>query len=81
LSKCFRRTARCGIAGKSGYEKIAALHTYALVSQERREVQIFRRKPEGGWTREVLPEAGQEFRVPELEFALSLDAMYARTGL
>jgi Uma2 family endonuclease len=63
------------------YEKIAALHTYALVSQERREVLIFRRKPEGGWTREVLPEAGDAVRLPELDFTLPLEAIYARTGL
>ena len=63
------------------YEKIATLHTYALVSQERREVLIFRRKPEGGWTREMLPEAGDSLHFPELDFALPLDAIYARTGL
>lgn len=63
------------------YEKIASLHTYALVSQERREVLIFRRKPGGGWSREVLPEAGEMLRVPELEFSVSLDTIYARTGL
>ncbi len=63
------------------YEKIATLQTYALVSQERREVQIFRRKPEGGWTREGLPEAGDSLRFPQLDFALPLDAIYARTGL
>ena len=63
------------------YEKIAALHTYALVAQDRREVLIFRRKPGGGWSREVLPVAGDALRVPELDFVLPLDAIYARTGL
>ena len=63
------------------YEKISTVHTYALVSQERREVLIFRRKPEGGWSRELLPEAGDALRLPELEFAVSLDAIYARTGV
>jgi Uma2 family endonuclease len=63
------------------YEKIATLHTYALVAQDRREVLVFRRKSEGGWLREVLPEAGPALRLPELDFTLLLDAIYARTGL
>ncbi len=63
------------------YEKIAALHTYVLVAQDRRELLIFRRKPGGGSSREVLPDAGDALRVPELEFVLPLDAIYARTGL
>jgi Uma2 family endonuclease len=63
------------------YKKIAALHTCALVSQERREIQVFRRKPERGWTRKVLPEAAGALRIPELEFSVSLDAIYARTAL
>ena len=62
------------------YEKIATLHTYVLVAQDRRELLIFRRKEGGGWSREVLPEAGGALRVPELDFVLPLDAIYARTG-
>ena len=63
------------------YEKIATLHTYVLVAQDRRELLIFRRKPGGGWSRESLPDAGDSLRLPELDFELSLDAIYARTGL
>ena len=62
------------------YEMIAPLRTYALVAQERREILIFRRTAEG-WSREVLPDAGDVLRVPELDFELSLDAIYERTGL
>jgi Uma2 family endonuclease len=62
------------------YEMIPTLRTYALVAQERREVFIFRRTP-AGWSREVLPDDGDTLRLPELEFTLSLDAIYARTGL
>lgn len=61
-------------------EMIAALHTYILVAQDRREIFIFRRTPER-WLREVLPDDGDTLRIPELEFALPLDAIYARTGL
>lgn len=63
------------------YEKIAALHTYILVAQDRRELLIFRRKPEGGWLRETLTAASDALRIPELDFILPLDAIYARTGL
>ena len=63
------------------YEKIAALHTYILVAQDRRELLIFRRKPEGGWLRETLTAASDALRIPELEFVLPLDTIYARTGL
>ena len=63
------------------YEKLATLHTYVLVAQERRELLIFRRKPGGGWSREALPDAGDALRLPELDFVLPLDAIYARTGL
>jgi len=62
------------------YEMLATLHTYALVAQDRRELLIFRRTSEG-WSREVLPDEGEILRVPELEFTLTLDAIYARTGL
>ena len=62
------------------YERIEALRTYVLVSQERREVFIFRRS-HNGWDREVLPDDGETLRVPDLDFSISLDAIYARTGL
>ena len=62
------------------YEMIAALRTYILVAQDRREIIIFRRTPER-WLREVLPDDGDALRLPELEFTLPLDAIYARTGI
>lgn len=62
------------------YEMIAALHTYVLVAQDERDVVIFRRTPEG-WSREALPDDGDTLRLPELEFAISLDQIYVRTGL
>ena len=62
------------------YEMIAALRTYILVAQDRREIIVFRRTPER-WIREVLPDDDDTLRFPELEFSISLDAIYARTGL
>ena len=62
------------------YEKFASLHTYVLVAQDRREVLILRRTAEG-WTRELLPDVGNAVRLPEIGCEISLDAIYARTGL
>ena len=62
------------------YEMIAALRTYVLVAQDRREIIVFRRTPER-WLREVLPDDGDALRLPDLEFTLPLDAIYARTGI
>lgn len=62
------------------YELIPSLHTYVLVSQERREVTIHRRAGDD-WTTERLPENGDALRIPELEFEMPLEAIYARTGV
>ena len=65
---------------RMAYEMIETLHSYILVSQERREVTIYRRC-EDGWATERLPEDGAELRIPEVEFTMSLDAIYARAGV
>lgn len=62
------------------YERIPTLHTYVLVSQERREVTIHRRVGDD-WMTERLPENGDALRIPELEFEMTLDAIYARAGV
>ena len=65
---------------RMAYELIPTLHTYALVSQDRREVTMHRRVGED-WTTERLPECGSVFRIPEIEFEMTLDAIYGRAGL
>jgi Uma2 family endonuclease len=65
---------------RMAYELIPSLHTYVLVSQELREVTIHRRAGDD-WTTERLPEDGGVLRIPELEFELPLDAIYARSGV
>ena len=65
---------------RMAYELIPTLHTYILVAQDKREVTIHRRRGDD-WTTERLPEGGHELRIPELQFTLPLDAIYARTGL
>jgi len=60
------------------YEMIPTLNTYILVAQDRRLVTIHRREPEG-WSTEVLPRDGNLVRLPEIEFSLPLEEVYART--
>jgi Uma2 family endonuclease len=61
------------------YRSIPSLHTYILVAQEKREVTVYRRTPQD-WTREVLT-GNATLTVPELQFSMALDTLYARTGL
>jgi Uma2 family endonuclease len=65
---------------RMAYELIPALHTYVLVSQDRREITIHRRVGED-WTTERLPEEGRALQIPELDFSISLDAIYSRAGI
>lgn len=60
------------------YQAIAALHTYVIVAQDRREVAVFRRS--AGWVKEILPADGA-LPIPELGFTLPLDAIYARVSV
>ncbi len=65
---------------RMAYEKFSSLHTYVLVAQDRREILVLRRTSEG-WSRELLPDAGNAVRLPEIGCEIPLDAIYARTGL
>jgi Uma2 family endonuclease len=62
------------------YERIKSLHTYVLVAQDKREVTVFHRI-EGAWEKTIIAGPAETLRIPELEFSLSLDDIYARTGL
>jgi Uma2 family endonuclease len=59
------------------YEMILSLHTYVLVAQDRREITIYRRDGDD-WSTELLTNGPDEIRIPELSFAMTLDAVYAR---
>lgn len=63
----------------NAYQRIPSLHTYILAEQDKREVTVYRRRPEG-WEKTTLTGADM-LQVPELEFGITLDAIYARTGL
>ena len=61
------------------YRLMPSLHTYILAAQDKREVTVFHRTT-GDWSRTVLT-GNATLSIPELEFTVSLDAIYARTGL
>ena len=61
------------------YQGIPSLHTYILAEQEQREITVWHRQPQG-WEKTILTGA-ETLHVPELEFGITLDAIYARTGL
>ena len=61
------------------YRLIPSFHTYILAAQDKREVTVYRRTATD-WTRTILT-GGATLSIPELEFTVSLDAIYARTGL
>jgi Uma2 family endonuclease len=61
------------------YSLLPSLHTYILAAQDRREITVHRRV-NGEWSRVILNGAAV-LTIPELDFTVSLDAIYARTGL
>ena len=61
------------------YRLIPSLHTYILAAQDKREVTVYRRTATD-WSRTILT-GSATLEIPELEFAVALDALYARTGL
>ena len=61
------------------YGGIPNLHTYILAEQERREITVYHRLPQG-WEKTILT-GTDTLTVAELEFSTTLDAIYARTGL
>ena len=61
------------------FTTIRSLHTYILAAQDKREVTVFHRTT-GDWSRTVLT-GNATLSIPELEFTVPLDALYARTAL
>lgn len=61
------------------YQRLPSLHTYILADQEKRELTVYRRVG-GEWEKSILV-GDSTLTVPELEFSVSLDALYARTEL
>jgi len=62
------------------YQSLPSLDAYVLVDQHRTAVMIYRRS-EGGWSRDLLTEKSEVLHLPSIECALSVAAIYERTGL
>jgi Uma2 family endonuclease len=58
------------------YQALPSLQVYVLVAQDQREVRAYRKT--NGWTRETYPQDGPALPLPEIDFVLPLDAIYAR---
>ena len=60
----------------SAYRKLASLREYVLVSQEAREVTVFRREPPGDrWSAETIEGQGS-LRLESVPLAVTLDEIY-----
>jgi Uma2 family endonuclease len=58
------------------YQSIPSLQVYVLVAQDRREVRAFRKKTD--WAKETYPHDGPDLPLPEIDFVLPLETIYAR---
>jgi Uma2 family endonuclease len=58
------------------YQSIPSLQVYVLVAQDRREVRAYRKKTD--WARETYPHDGPALPLPEIDFVLPLETIYAR---
>ena len=57
------------------YETIASLREYVLVSTATRRVEVFTRRPEGGWLLRTFSK-GEAAEIGSLAVMLSIDALY-----
>jgi Uma2 family endonuclease len=62
------------------YQSLPSLDACVLVDQHRVAVMVHRRI-EGGWARELLTEQAELLQLPTIACAISLAAIYRRTGL
>jgi Uma2 family endonuclease len=66
--------ARDRLEKRLGYQRLASLREYVLVSQEQRSVEVFRRRADG-WEVETYG-ANDTLRLASIAFALPLDDLY-----
>jgi Uma2 family endonuclease len=66
--------ARDRLEKRIGYQRLASLREYVLVSQEQRSVEVFRRRADG-WEVETYG-AGDTLRFTSIAFALPVDDLY-----
>lgn len=61
---------------RRNYQRIPSVRAVLLIDQSRRQVELDRRDPDGGWTRETLTDEGS-LDLPGLDVTLDLDDIYA----
>jgi len=64
----------------SAYRKLASLKEYALIEQDVRRAEVFRRVGDLGWE-QIIFESGDALEFLSLDFRLPLDEIYAGTGI
>ena len=64
----------------NNYQSLASLSAYVLVDQFHRAVTVYRRSGEG-WTQQFLTERESVLELPEIDCALTMTSIYARTHL
>ncbi len=61
---------------RHNYRSVPSVQAILIVAQDRRYVELDRREPDGGWTRETLTDEGS-LDLPGLDVTLDLDDIYA----
>jgi Uma2 family endonuclease len=64
----------------NAYRKLASLKEYALIEQDVRRAEVFRRVGDLGWE-QIIFESGDALELLSLDFRLPLDEIYAGTGI
>lgn len=63
------------------YQQIPSLQEYIMIDSLKRFIQLARKQPDQSWKVETLDEKNQFLFVRTINFELSLDEIYDRTGL
>jgi Uma2 family endonuclease len=62
------------------YQQIASLHMYVVVAQDRRQVELWQRRPDGPWSPRVLG-PGDTLDLELIGCRVAVDELYAEAGL
>jgi len=60
------------------YQSIPSLEEYVLVSQERKRLEIFRRREDGSWAYRALPSEAAVLDLESIDCVLIMDEVYAK---
>lgn len=62
----------------TAYKGVPSLQEILLVAQDRVQIELFRRQPNGGWQTEVLTELDEEFQLLSVGLTLRVAQVYRR---